>query len=143
MVLCGGCGDVVPSTAACATCGSPEPGLPGSTAAELLDEGLLDRVGVALAAQAALARRTAAERVAVASRLYEEAVVLRRRLRRQQALLRARGAARSELMPRVMEALHRVDGALETASVGGAPRWTVSARLPRDRSCSAVARELL
>jgi anti-sigma regulatory factor (Ser/Thr protein kinase) len=46
-------------------------------------------------------------------------------------------------MPLVKEALHRVERALESASVGGARRWTVSAGLPRDRTCSAVARRLL
>jgi anti-sigma regulatory factor (Ser/Thr protein kinase) len=143
VVLCGGCGDVVPSSGACPTCGVPEPGRAGANATELLDEGLLDRVGEALAAQAALARRTAVERVALASRLYEETVVLQRRLCRQRALLHARAAARQELRPRLTEALHRVEGALESASGGGAARWTVTARLPRDRSCALVARGLL
>jgi anti-sigma regulatory factor (Ser/Thr protein kinase) len=143
VVLCAGCGDVVLSTAECPTCGRPGPPAAGSDAPEVLDEGLLDRVGAALAAQAALARRTATERVAVASRLYEEAVVLERRLRRQRVLLRSRAAARKELMPEVTDALRRVEGALESAVVSVPAGWTMSAHLPRDRTCSAVARRLL
>jgi anti-sigma regulatory factor (Ser/Thr protein kinase) len=143
MVPCAACGDVVPATAACPTCGSPQPGTAGSIAAELLDQDLLDRVDVALAAQSALARHTAAQRMAATSRLSEEALVLQRRLRRQEALLRARLAVCRELMPEVTEALRRVVGALESESVSGPEQWRMSAQLPRDRSCAAVARRLL
>jgi anti-sigma regulatory factor (Ser/Thr protein kinase) len=143
VVLCAACGDVVSSTEACPTCGWPEPGAARHEASEVLDEALLDRVNVALTAQTALAQRTATERVAVACRRYEESVALRRRLRRQRALLRARVADRRELVPQMRETLRRVEGALDRAPVGAVRRWRMSAQLPRDDSCPAVARRLL
>ena len=120
MVLCVSCSDAVPAGVPCATSGAAGQ---GAVTAPDVDEALLDQVGVALAAHAALARRTATRRVETASRLYEEAVVLRSRLRRQAALLRARLDERRGLLPAVVEALDHVEEALAQArgpeDVGG------------------------
>jgi anti-sigma regulatory factor (Ser/Thr protein kinase) len=145
MVLCAGCTDAVAADARCPTCGEPDPLLAASSARELRDEGLLDQVGVALAAQAELAGRVAAQRASTASRLLAETVVLRGRLRRQANTLRARLAEERELVPRLREALGLVDQALGQADRGGPTgvSWRMSARLPRDRTCPTVARRLL
>src|SRR5579884_2942392 len=81
------------------TCGELDVCRGGSGSGASLDEALLDRVNVALAAQAELARRTATQRVQTAKRLFDEAVVLTGRLRRQAALLRARIAERMSWCP--------------------------------------------
>jgi anti-sigma regulatory factor (Ser/Thr protein kinase) len=144
MVLCAGCSDVVPSGARCPTCGA-DPRLDGLEPPADVDEALLEQVGVALAAQAALAQRTAARRVETASRLFEEAVALRSRLRRQAMLLRARVAERTGLLPGMRETLDQVEGALVqtrgSGNVGGP--WRLTAALPRNPSCPTIARRLL
>lgn len=145
MVLCRACLDVVSAGPRCPTCGEPVAGPGGSGSSGALDEALLDRVNVALAAQAELARGTAAQRVGAAVRLLDDAVVLTGRLRRQRALLRARVAERKELVPDLRDALDRVQDALDQADrcrrQGGA--WSMTARLPRDSFCPRVARGLL
>jgi anti-sigma regulatory factor (Ser/Thr protein kinase) len=145
MVLCLECSDAVAADARCPTCGNADPLLHGSSASELRDEGLLDQVGVALAAQAELARRVAAERADTASRLLAEGVVLRGRLRQQRSTLRARVAEEKQLVPKLKETLGLVDQALDLADRRGATgaSWKMSARLPRDRTCPTVARRLL
>lgn len=144
MVLCSRCGDAV-AAERCPTCGAPDPRAADPEAATALDEGLLDQVGVALAAQSALAARTATERFETASRLYEEAVVLRSRLRRQASLLRTYVAAREHRRTQAAEALEQVESALGSAAQPGleVTGWSVTARLPRDRSCAAVARRVV
>lgn len=145
MVLCVACSDVVEAGGRCPTCGELDAGRGGSRPGATLDETLLDRVNVALAAQAALAHRTATQRVQTAARLFEETVVLTGRLRHQSALLRARIAERNELVPELRDALNHVQDALERAD--GSNRrgqaWSLTARLPRDSSCPKVARRLL
>lgn len=145
MVLCGACSDVVGAGARCPTCGEPVVGRGGPAPKAALDEALLDRVDVALAAQAALARRTATQRVDAADQLVSGSVILRGRLRRQRALLRARVAERSELVPGLRDALDRVQEALDRAdrSSEQGHAWSMTARLPRDSSCPRVARRLL
>ena len=145
MVLCVACSDVVETGGRCPTCGELDPGRGGSGSGASLDEALLDRVNVALAAQAALARRTATQRVQTAARLFEEAVVLTGRLRRQSTLLRARIAERNELVPDLRDALDHVQDALERADRSRlrGQAWSLTAQLPRDSSCPRVARRLL
>jgi anti-sigma regulatory factor (Ser/Thr protein kinase) len=145
MILCVACCDAVEAGGRCPTCGELDAGRGGSGSGASLDEALLDRVDVALAAQAALARRTATQRVESAARLFAETVVLTGRLRRQAALLRARIAERQELVPDLRDALDHVQDALERAdrSARRGRAWSLSARLPRDSSCPRVARGLL
>lgn len=142
MVLCTSCGDAVEADAPCVTCGEAEPQDP---AAHLIDQGaLLDRVEVALAAQAELATKTAALRTATAFVLYDESVVLRTRLRRQVALMRRMVAERRELQASLRGPVGRLDRALaEPPAYASGAEWAVRVLLPRDVSCGAVARRVL
>ena len=145
VVLCAGCSDAVIADVRCPTCGKRDPRVAAFERAELREEELLDQVGVALRAQAALARRVATQRVETASALFEQAIVLRGRLRRQAMLLRARIAERDELPPAVREALGRAQAVVDQGDRRGrvGAQWTMHARLPRDRTCPTVARRLL
>jgi anti-sigma regulatory factor (Ser/Thr protein kinase) len=145
MVLCAGCGDAVAAGGSCPTCGQNDPLVAASGGGDLIDEGLLDRVDVALAAQAGLASRIATERATAAGELVRDAVVLHGRLRRQRMLLRARISRQRKLVPKVHKTLDRVEDALvRTHPPACASRaWSIRARLPRDRSCAAVARRLI
>jgi anti-sigma regulatory factor (Ser/Thr protein kinase) len=146
MVLCATCGDAVTSGDDCATCGEPDPTAAGTDAGVVLDEALLDRVGDALAAQAALACHTAEDRIAHTADLHVQALVLRGRLRTQQGLLvSALGARSSEVPPRLADALKRVDRALRGAPVYERADWgwQVRVRLGHNVSSAAIARRLL
>jgi anti-sigma regulatory factor (Ser/Thr protein kinase) len=145
VVLCKGCSDAVMADARCPTCGKRDPRVAGPERADFREEELLDQVGVALRAQAALAVRVAARRFETASGLFEQAVMLRGRLRRQAMLLRARMAERNELLPDVREALGRVQAAVDSGDRSGrvGAAWTMRVHLPRDRTCPTVARRLL
>lgn len=147
MVLCSVCGSPVAIDASCLTCGEPDPrGVGGSAGRDALDEGLLlERVGTALTAQAALARRVAAERVRTAARLFEESVAIQARLRRQRMLLDAHLSERGDILAEAREALGRIEAALDEAAPPGkrGDDWVVGAQLPRDRTCATVARRLL
>jgi anti-sigma regulatory factor (Ser/Thr protein kinase) len=146
MVLCEGCGDAVAAAGSCPTCGQSNPLAPATRGSELVDEGrLLDRVDVALAAQAQLANRIAGQRAVAQGQLVQEAVVLHGRLRRQRSLLRARISRQRRLVSKVDTSLHRVEDVLaRTDSPACANRaWNIRARLPRDPSCATVARRLI
>jgi Histidine kinase-like ATPase domain len=97
-----------------------------------------------LAADAALARRTAATGRARAVRLHAEALELQRQFETHAVLLR-RWVTNGRARPRIQEALDRLDKALpepEDRQVAVGP-WGIRARLPRDTTCGAVARRLL
>jgi anti-sigma regulatory factor (Ser/Thr protein kinase) len=145
VVICTRCGDAVDAELRCPTCGTPYPQKPATDRAPQLDEALLDQVGVALAAQASLARRTARARVATAAELYRDAVMLRSRLTRQADLLRKRSAALAELRSQTEAVLDQVQAALaETPTPGRADGLrSLTARLPRDPTCAVVARRLI
>lgn len=106
--------------------------------------GSLPEQHVARAAQAALARRAAANQVARAARLNADAAGLRRRLITQTKLLRTSLSERRRRLgvagtiERIEEALERI----EADSPPGGP-WGVRAQLPRDATCGTVARRLL
>jgi len=145
MVLCTTCGDaVINGGEGCPTCGDAAPLARREPPGARLDEALLDRVGDALAAQAALAQRTAADRIQHAADLQSQALVLRGRLRTQRALLRTLRSG-GQAPPEVTDALERVERALvrpqpdELTDAG----WQLRARLAPDATCATVARRLL
>jgi anti-sigma regulatory factor (Ser/Thr protein kinase) len=144
-VLCAVCANPVGARADCPTCGDTSRSSGITLGVDELDEALLQQVGAALAAQSELARRTAAAHTETAAALVGESLVLRGRLRRQRALLRDAVARRGVPLPRVREALARVDQALQAAgSLGSAHSdWSLRTRLPRDPTCPAVARRLV
>lgn len=146
MVLCAGCGDAVAADRSCPTCGKSNPLVSPAGGTDLIDDELLERVDVALAAaQLALANRVTTERVTEADQLAQASRVLCGRLQRQRMLLRARVAQRRELVPRVHQTLDRLDAALAHTGQRAEPgeAWSLCVRLPRDPSCSTVARRLL
>jgi anti-sigma regulatory factor (Ser/Thr protein kinase) len=144
-VLCAGCANPVAGHARCPVCGDASRCSGTPTPDDELDEALLQQVGIALAAEAELARKTAAAHTQAAAGLLGETLALRGRLRRQRMLLRQRVAEQSAQTRGLSAALTSVDEALHTArGLGsGHPDWSLRARLPRDRSCPAVARRLL
>lgn len=142
MVLCSTCGEAVELDAPCRTCGETEPQDPASNPID--PHALLDRVEVALAAQAELASATAAQRTARAFELYDQSRVLRARLRRQAALMRRLMAERRELQGSFCDPVGRLDRVLaEPLAHRSADPGVVHVQLPRDRSCAAVARRVL
>jgi len=145
MVLCTTCGDaVINREEGCPTCGDAAPLARRERPSARLDEALLDRVGDALAGQAALAQRTAADRIKHAADLQAQALVLRGRLRTQRALLRTLRSG-GQAPPEVTDALERVERALvrpQPDELADA-RWQVRARLAPDATCATVARRLL
>jgi hypothetical protein len=144
VVLCSTCGGAVRADDACPTCGEREPQEPHADPASRLDESLLDQVDVALAAQVALARRTAVRRIARTAQLNAEAASLRRRLRTQTMLLRTLRSKRRRA-PLVAHAIERIDEALLLIDADAPPGcpWGVRVQLPRDPTCGTVARRLL
>lgn len=141
MVLCPVCGDAIGAGVSCATCGQPR----DRNRQQLDPEGLLDRVGDALAAQAGLAFERAAQHTERATRLWTDTQMLRRRLRRQRMLLAELRAERAELRACLDETARRVDEALSRRANGARfiPGVYAEVELPRDASCGAVARRVL
>lgn len=136
--LCGACPGVVWAGGRCGTCGHWESDSPQTP----VDPGvLLDRVWDALAAQSALARKTAAERLARAHELYEQTV----RLRRQATVLRSLVSERPDLRTTLERLLCQVDRVLaeRAEQPSSSPRRPLDILLPRDPTCAAVARRLL
>ena len=144
-VLCERCANPVSAHGTCPVCGDTRQSSSTTGGAEVLDEALVEQVGVALAAQGVLARRMAAARMETAAGLIGESLALRGRLRHQRALLRERVADRGAQARGCSEALMRVNQALQAS---GSLRfthseWRLRTRLPRDPSCPAVARRLV
>jgi anti-sigma regulatory factor (Ser/Thr protein kinase) len=144
-VLCAVCANPVGARADCPICGDTSRCSGTALGADELDEALLQQVGVAVAAQADLAVRTAAARTETAAALVSESLILRGRLRRQRALLRDAVAQRGQQPRGFREALAHVDRALQSAGKLGSAHsdWSLRTRLPRDPTCPAVARRLL
>lgn len=107
-------------------------------------EALLERVGVALAAQAEVTGKTAAARAVESRDLLSEGRILRARLRRQASLMRRLMSERRELQGCFNEPIGLVESALATSAADArADPRVANVRLPRDLSCSVVARRLV
>ena len=144
MVVCGACGDAVAADGRCSTCGWPEPSVKPPRPEQDEDVALLEEVGHALTAHAAMSGCAASGRTRN-SRSMGDSVVLRSRLRKQASLLRDRISERESLVPGLRTALGDVEHALDLVQRPLAEQrdWIVSARLPRDLNCAMVARRLV
>jgi DNA repair exonuclease SbcCD ATPase subunit len=125
-IVCLICGDpTVKRGKPCPTCGRIDAGSAEASVLVSLEERLLDRTGEALRMQAALLRRTSAQRRDHAARLTLDTAKLRERLRAQADLLRVlvQKAQRSSTEP---QRISRLDSALERLEDAlGSPEETV------------------